>query len=428
MLYSIAEHLASALDAVLIMVFLGQMNGRQRNRRVLTCLFVILEYICAQFVSNMLLQMLFNIIILMLYSLLCLQGKRMRLCVWSVAATIIYAAISAVILPLLSIAVDRPIEDMVQFGTIVRVYSLIICKIFQCLVLFIIYMFSKKDIVLRRSESIVIILMFLINFLVIAEIFEINLEVKVYGRQQLKWLIITVVVVLMLVVCIFMVIRTSYLNRLSLESNLLRQQIDNQKDMIEKAYSVQKETRLMRHDMKHYVSLWEYQLEQNACNQVRQEMQKYLNRMDIVNTNIQFIINNDLINAVLYEKNELCKKDNIKCEMQISTSFSKEMETNIAILLSNLFDNAILAELNVEKEHRLIHIKVFDYNDCKNIIIENYIVESVLEKNPTLSTTKENKVKHGLGITNVKRIVKEHDGIINIIEEGELFVVHIQIN
>ena len=118
-----------------------------------------------------------------------------------------------------------------------------------------------------------------------------------------------------------------------------------------------------------------------------------------------FYMNSRMVNAVINQKAALCKNENIPFDVQITGDFQWHQESNVAILLSNLLDNAIEAE-KLQTEKQQIALKMFVYKDSMNIIVENYIQESVLQKNPNLKTSKHDKRGHGIGSDSVKELVR----------------------
>ena len=124
---------------------------------------------------------------------------------------------------------------------------------------------------------------------------------------------------------------------------------------------------------------------------------------------IVYYTKNSVLNAVLSQKADICAKQNISFEVKISGEISKEKQTDVGIILSNLIDNAIEAELKEEK--RMIEVQLLRYKGMYMIIVKNYIHESVLTKNPELKTGKADKKHHGIGIKSVKKIVRNLDGM-----------------
>ena len=97
----------------------------------------------------------------------------------------------------------------------------------------------------------------------------------------------------------------------------------------------------------------------------------------------------------------------------------------LAIVLSNLLDNAMEAELTEPQKGIWLHMKVVD--TMVNLIVENRIKTSVLENNPHLHTTKEDKLEHGMGIRIVREIVHQLQGFFAVEEVEEKFIVHVMI-
>lgn len=121
-----------------------------------------------------------------------------------------------------------------------------------------------------------------------------------------------------------------------------------------------------------------------------------------------------------------CELENEVLKVQITGEFHWENESNIAILLSNLLDNAIEAEIQQESKKE-IRLKMFIYKEMVNIIVENYILKSVLGENPELKTTKKEKQGHGIGIESVKELVRREEGDLEIFEENNYFISQILI-
>lgn len=53
--------------------------------------------------------------------------------------------------------------------------------------------------------------------------------------------------------------------------------------------------------------------------------------------------------------------------------------------------------------------------------LKNTISQSVIEKNPSLISTKKNKANHGLGVRIIKEIAEKYDGYSDFYEECGMF-------
>ena len=218
--------------------------------------------------------------------------------------------------------------------------------------------------------------------------------------------------------------KMNYQNRCELENEVLKVQLEQQESQIHNTELLYQNTRKMRHDMKHYFTTYLQLLRDGETEVVIQEMQSIL-ETELEAENV-FYMESRMVNAVINQKAALCKKNKISLEVQITGEFHWENESNIAILLSNLLDNAIEAEIQQENK-REIRLKMFIYKEMINIIVENYILKSVLGENPELKTTKKEKQGHGIGIESVKELVRREEGDLEIFEENNYFISQILI-
>lgn len=90
-------------------------------------------------------------------------------------------------------------------------------------------------------------------------------------------------------------------------------------------------------------------------------------------------------------------------------------------LMWNLLSNGIEACQQAE-EPRTLHVFFHVKETCLNIRIENTIAKSVLENNPQLHSTKENKERHGFGMETVYRVLEKYRGDYLCREENNFFV------
>lgn len=138
-----------------------------------------------------------------------------------------------------------------------------------------------------------------------------------------------------------------------------------------------------------------------------------------------YYTNSSIINTVLNDKGGICLKNKIDYEVQVSGEIPEYIQMEIGIMLSNIIDNAIEAQL--KQETRWIRIKMAKHKGMFMIKVENYIHESVLERNPSFLTTKKDKINHGIGIRSVKKIVKKLEGIYSCEEAGHSFITDIML-
>lgn len=127
--------------------------------------------------------------------------------------------------------------------------------------------------------------------------------------------------------------------------------------------------------------------------------------------------NNDIFNALMNIRLEICHQKNIKPSINIeSTSVDGIKSEDVMILFGNIFDNAI--EAAEKTEERIIILNVRTQGDYISIYMENSF-DGVFDSE--LKTKKKNKNEHGIGLKNVRRIVEKYDGMIKCFADNKMF-------
>lgn len=426
MLYIIAEHFASLLDGIIMVAFLAVILGFRDGRKKYTIIFVLLQYIVAQYFSEkLILQTVLQIAINIAYSRFCLKNTCVMQCIWSIGLMALYIFSSCIVFPLLSLVVHQPISAFVETGQITRIFTLIIGKLFQCTLIWGVMIKYRNQLKLKLMESVLVIMIMISSIFILSGFLLINIDMEISGNDQVRILGIGLSILVVLFCCIFLVIHISRMNVAAENSKFLRLQFENQKAMIEKAYEMQKEARIIKHDLRHYVTTWLNELKSGDSEQTQHEMEMFLGKNAAYTGSVYYVKNNEWLNSVLFDYFQQCKVKSIDCQCEVTTFFPKDREMDMAIILSNLLENAVRAEEAVASGKRRIKIEMFKIHEKRHVVVSNYIEKSVLSSNPMLSTTKNDKQNHGYGVASVKNIVRKYDAFINIEEEDSNFVVHI---
>lgn len=424
MLLHIIEHMASIMDGIVAVLFLGMMLGYRRDRKSLTVFFVVLQYIVAQYLSShVILQIAVMIGINIVFCLVCLDGSIYIKCIWSIVEIAANVAINVIILPVLSMILQKPLGEFIATGYMVRVLFIVICQLLHMLCFSCIVAFFKGEIYLKKREWFLVILIFAVNTLILMGVMDLGVKLRLSYSMQRLMMVFTFLLLLVFAGCIYLVYRISMMNQEAVKAKLIRMQLEDQKEMITEVHKMQTEINIVRHDMKHYVSLWLSLIRSGNKEQVEEQMQSYISKIEQMLVNVNYIQGNECINAILFNKFQRCKELNITVSYEITTNFDKENESDIAIILSNLLDNAIRAEEHMEKKR--ISVQIFKYNEIRQLIVSNRIDKPLLEENPKLMTTKKDKDNHGFGLLSVKSIVKKLGGSIDISDDDGEFIIHI---
>lgn len=200
--------------------------------------------------------------------------------------------------------------------------------------------------------------------------------------------------------------RTKQYYRYRAYNEFLKKQLVLEKQLYKNIDKIYDETRIMRHDTKHYLTTVLGLL----VNEEYQAAEKLI--MDVLGKNAESSMINygasNIINTVLNVKNNECKNNQIPMEIIVSGGVPKNEELNIAIILSNLLDNAI--EANTDIKDKGVWVDMYEQKGMFYLTVKNNVDEKLLINNPKLESTKKDGKNHGVGILSVKTLVKEADG------------------
>lgn len=422
----IAEILASAADGGLVLYFLVQYFGKKDKIQWWEYAFWLTAFFAdAHFLNNYAnIQACIMIVLGFSFSAVYLKGKNVVKLIATLIIYILMAFINIGSIQMVALFADIPVGKLLIPGTILRIIVLCMSKITLAVIIYLAEKFLNREHYIKKEESILLIALYAIFFIVALISIKITVTVKLNNHQQMSFFALCMAVFLINLFLFWMVEKMNYHNRCEVENEILKVQLEQQEKQICNTELLYQNTRKIRHDMKHYFVTYLELLKAGETQTVIDEMQEILNT-ELKVENI-FYMNSRMINAVINQKAALCKDEDIAFEVEITGEFHWQKESHVAILLSNLLDNAIEAE-RMQMEKQQIMLKMFVYKDSMNMIVENYIRESVLQKNPNLKTSKQDKQGHGIGIDSVKELVRREEGTIAFFEERDYFVAHVMI-
>lgn len=132
------------------------------------------------------------------------------------------------------------------------------------------------------------------------------------------------------------------------------------------------------------------------------------------------------IDVLLTEKSLLCDSRDIVFTYMIDGKALQFMDdVDLYILLGNALDNAIEALSYVEKQYRIINMKVFS-RDCMTLIfVENYCKKPPRMVNGIPQTTKGDAANHGFGIKSIISIAEKYRGEVDFSAKDERFTLNV---
>ncbi|CCY08232.1 aTPase/histidine kinase/DNA gyrase B/HSP90 domain protein [Coprobacillus sp. CAG:698] len=201
-----------------------------------------------------------------------------------------------------------------------------------------------------------------------------------------------------------------------------RDLIDTHYQEIETMYT---KMRGWRHNYRNHIQVMKALAEKGDIETIKD----YLNKLDEDLTTIDMVVKtgNTMADAILNSKISLAKSKGIKVKVDAHIPIKLKMsELDLCVILGNLFDNAIEANLPLPEDERLIRV----YMDMKNtqlyISFTNFTASGKLAKEANLfKTTKGDG--HGFGLVSIDSIIEKLDGYISRNSEDGAFTTEILI-
>jgi|GEM_PF-5342906 len=204
-----------------------------------------------------------------------------------------------------------------------------------------------------------------------------------------------------------------------------------QNDYYAKQYKIMEEsdaeTRRLRHDLRGHLSALKTYADNGDIGEIDSYIGSLLGKTEYTGTfsSCGILAIDGVINLKMNEAAKLGAKIGVTVNVPGNLEIKP---VDMTIILSNILDNAVEACQHVEPGERFINIHM-EY-EKKNMFINvvNSCDDSLTAKsNNGMITTKQNMngEKHGLGLDNVRSVVKKYDGTVTVDKEPQKFICSI---
>ena len=315
---------------------------------------------------------------------------------------------------LLSHLLNLPFMELNQVGYFYfSGYKLIITLLVESLLMFIIKTIkdyqNNKEIIFT---SIAYLIQFILEFI---GLIIINYSlVKIVFINQINYKTLVSINILFLIIFIAIIFINSILQRISInkekEINEYKElKLINEYDNI--YIASQQELFKLRHDMANMInSINKYQ-DKETIDLVSEITNK-------LNSTKTYYTNNKIINAILVNKINEAKNNNIHIDLSINIKNDINLpNSDIISLLTNLIDNSIEAVLHAND--KTIKLELISIDSFDIVIKNNY--------NESIKIEKENKHLHGFGTKIIKEIVNRNNGKMLVQKANGYYLTHISI-
>lgn len=208
-------------------------------------------------------------------------------------------------------------------------------------------------------------------------------------------------------------------------SDAFKKEMENKNLKMQEAYYLeveknQQEIRKLKHDLNNHLSVVGTYLEDNQV----EEAKAYFTELSTVYANQRReFCKNPLVNNVLNVKYQLAQEYGIDCFINIDISNVIGIDdVSLCTVLANTLDNAIEACLKIEEpSQRKLTVKARYHRGCFSYEITNTISAAASNSTELLLTTKTDKKNHGFGLANIREIVDNYEGTIEIKQSEHQF-------
>ncbi len=212
-------------------------------------------------------------------------------------------------------------------------------------------------------------------------------------------------------------------SELEYELKMLKEETDFIKKQDEEIRELHENARKLKHDIKNHLMVITSYINSAEYDKAKQYTSEVLEKFNSMHSYVE--TGNSLMNHIINEKLQYAREKGILIKAEIENLEFKQMKAmDFSAVLSNMLDNAIEASENEKNIVPEIHVSIVRCKGYETIGIKNRIEKSVLEANPDLCSTKNEK-NHGLGVAQIKSIVEAYQGMYDFYEEDEFFCVKI---
>ena len=363
-----------------------------------------------------------SIFIIYIYSLINLKGTFMQKMFWSIFVMLLIMGITIVVLSIEGCIIGKGYLNLVIQKDLYRFVGVVIIQI----VLFYLTRFmikrTKKDSTysLKWNEWFVLLIIPVISIFTMSfvSLIIINIEDQLSPMQHI-FSILSILGILMtnsLVYVLYVNMQKDHAKQL--EYSILQQAFKSQEKSVEETKILYQSVRSIRHDLKQHFQVALTMLHSGKINEAVDYMEKY-NDTVLDGISNKVFCDNDVVNYIINSKSKICSDRHIKIYIYIANEIPEFSDLDLCVLLGNALDNAI--EGVSGEGNNEIYLELRNVDNFFMISVKNTIINSVLEDNPNLISTKNEKEVHGLGILSMKEVVQKYNGSIEFYESDNKF-------
>lgn len=191
-----------------------------------------------------------------------------------------------------------------------------------------------------------------------------------------------------------------------------------------------KEVNNLVHDFKHHLTTMQMEVNEIRSDDARNRVSNQIDAvMDTLPRKMKYSdVKNNALRCILLHSQHECEKYGIKFTAEIEFSdFDFLKYQDVCAIFSNILDNAICAcvEMRNKSLETSITVKTKAHNNMAFVEVCNTKINLIYEDDGLICTTKSDKKRHGIGLSNVRRTVETNGGNTSISYSDDTFKVNL---
>lgn len=370
---------------------------------------------------------LFYAVLIFLYALKHLKGKIVLKIFISVFSLMVSSLSSILSTNFFAYIFNVPVRYILSSRGLERYVAMVAAQLIILYVLLLSMKIFRKEFrknnTMTVSELTVISSVLLISIVICIFLNFLSLSAENHN-SRLFTVITSIGIIIINIITCYLTIDLNRKNAIARENEILKLKNEYNRQYIDSVSIQYDAMRKMRHDFKNHFSAVYTCLAEGNTETAMKYIEENAGRCD---EKLVFVrTGNDIVNAVVNLKLSAAKSIGIDCTYSSVADFTGIEDSDLCSLLSNLLDNAITAAAGSTRKILQLNISADEWSYLFSV--KNSIDSSVLDVNPSLSTTKTENYCHGIGTLIVGDIAKKYEGIYDVYEESGFFCCNVLLN
>lgn len=410
------------VEAICFMLFMGtffEIRSKNKNRSYVVGTIVL--FVFGTIISSIEMIFLRMIVVIAFWTLFSVTFFKTRI-FWNIIFSIISYGICLISDGLVQLIVTTDRTSILNSNDVKYTIILMLAKVIQIIIVLLFRIVFKNKVTKERVSY-----KYITIFLIVPIMTVVLMLIFLMVEEHMAMAVGTLVLLSLNVVFILMMNIITDKERRLTELKLMEENALNQLSLHTKLEQAYGEQRKSTHEFRHHIDC--------LCGLMKNEEYVYAREyVDKLNKDFMETVNmlntgNPIVDSVLEQKIISARNKGI-CIIPVFNDLSKLKIENddIVVILSNLLDNAIEACERFVTEKKEIKIYMEDNVEGTTLVIKNSLEKEIVIKNGKLITSKDDKLNHGIGMSNVKNIVEKYNGECMISTKDNIFsyTIHIE--